>query len=235
MTTKGEQAQARPHSNHRIASLIALGLVIAVTITSWLLIDDTLALSALPTDRWWFVISVIPISIIALALGMPGSLFSIGSGALFGFTLGTPVALVIAFCAACLTFAAGRGLARSQRCEPDLAPRLGWIRRTTHALGASDWRMVALLRLMPVLPYALINFGLGQCRLRWTSYLAGTALGLIPGTMVHTYLGSVGGRVIGDGTVHPLEWALLTAGLLSVPVLGLVITRRVQRCADSPM
>ncbi len=56
-----------------------------------------------------------------------------------------------------------------------------------HGFGA-----VLLARLVPVLPFTVINYGAGVTGVLFASYVAGSALGMIPGTIAYAALGAVG-------------------------------------------
>lgn len=174
--------------------------------------------------RTWAIPGLILIGAGLTAVGFPGTFVSLAAGAAFGFLLGYPVALASAFGANCLTVCAGRVAGHRGSVQGD-----GWLARVQRAMGDADWRFVALLRLAPVLPYAAVNFTLGSWRVPWRAVLMGTALGLLPGTAAHVYLGAAGRRLLGGGDLHPLEWALLVVGVLSIPLTGWLFAGMVRR------
>src|SRR5207237_6203013 len=78
------------------------------------------------------------------------------------------------------------------------------------ALRSEGWRAVALLRLSPVMPFAVKNYLFGVSRVRIRDYAIGTFLGKLPGALVFTALGTTG-RAAMD--LPPGErWGLLAAG-----------------------
>jgi len=176
----------------------------------------------------WLPVLVLAV-VASMSVGFPGSLVSIALGVVFDLALGIPLALGAVFAAACVTCAWGRHVdappAWERRGE---AAAESWIQRARAALGSSDWRLIALLRVAPVLPFALVNFALGRSGVPWSSYLAGTAVGIVPGTVVHVYLGSVGERIATGGEWHVLEVILLAGGILGLFVAGGVFTRRLR-------
>jgi uncharacterized membrane protein YdjX (TVP38/TMEM64 family) len=114
----------------------------------------------------------------------------LASGAMFGPWLGAASAFAIA-----------RFLA------PDLLGRLGNGRSESalRQFRASGWLGVFVLRLIPVLPHALVNYGLGAVRISLLGFAGGTALGLAPSAIIYAQLGSAGARAIDD----PANWTAI--------------------------
>ncbi len=46
-------------------------------------------------------------------------------------------------------------------------------------------------RLSPIFPFSLLNYTLGLTRVSWRAYLAASAIGMLPGTFLYVYLGSL--------------------------------------------
>lgn len=64
-------------------------------------------------------------------------------------------------------------------------------------------KIVFLLRLSPLLPFNLLNYGLGITKVQFTDYAVASWLGMLPGTFAYVYLGSVGKAAVdaaGDAT-----------------------------------
>src|SRR5260221_1427975 len=55
------------------------------------------------------------------------------------------------------------------------------------------WRMVAVLRLVPIIPHSLTNFALGLTGVRLGAYALGSLLGQLPLTIAYADLGAAGG------------------------------------------
>jgi LPXTG-motif cell wall-anchored protein len=70
------------------------------------------------------------------------------------------------------------------------------------------------LRLLPIIPYGLVNFAAGLTSIRFQDYLLATILGTIPGVLPFVMLGSFGLRAMRTGDVLPLFLALGLTGLL---------------------
>lgn len=130
---------------------------------------------------------IVPLFILAYtgatALGLPGSLLTIAGGAIFGFGLGALCNWTGALLGASLAFLLARALGL------DAARRLlgGQADRLEALADAHGLITVLRLRLIPVVPFNVLNFGAGLAGVPFRDYFLGTALGLIPGTLVYTY------------------------------------------------
>jgi len=83
--------------------------------------------------------------------------------------------------------------------------------------------MVAVLRLIPVIPHSLTNYALGLTRLRIGSYALGSLLGQLPLTIAYVDLGAAGGRALVGGADWLLPSAIGAAALalsLLIPLLA---------------
>lgn len=130
---------------------------------------------------------IIPIFILAYAaataVALPGSLLTIAGGAIFGFGLGAIANWSGAMLGATLAFLLARtlGLDAARRLLGTKADRIEAL------ADAHGFMTVLRLRLIPIVPFNVLNFGAGLAGVPFRDYFLGTALGLIPGTLVYTY------------------------------------------------
>ena len=166
--------------------------------------------------------------IAATVLFVPGLLITMAAGVLFGPFKGTVIVSLASVTGASLAFLIGRYLAR------------GWITRKTadsprfraidEAIGREGGRIVFLLRLSPLFPYNMLNYGLGLTRVRFGSYFIASWVGMLPGTFMYVYLGSLAGSIAslasgtGDGKTTS-QWTLSGIGLLATIVVTILVTR----------
>lgn len=66
------------------------------------------------------------------------------------------------------------------------------------------WRVILLLRLSPLTPYALLNYLLSVTLITPFNYFISTAIGMIPGTLMYSYLGTTA-RVVKDIVSTPVD------------------------------
>jgi hypothetical protein len=91
---------------------------------------------------------------------------------------------------------------------------------------------VAAVRLVPIAPFTLVNMVAGACRIPIVAYLAGTALGLLPGLLAMSALGHQIFRFIVDP--NPADFALLIAAALlwlALIIAGQALAARVRGVA----
>ena len=87
------------------------------------------------------------------------------------------------------------------------------------------WYLFAI-RLLPIIPYGLVNIAAGLSGISSGDYLLGTALGTVPGIFPIVWLGSAGVQALETGELLPLFGALSLIGLL---MLGATIYQRRRR------
>ena len=152
-----------------------------------------------------------------VALSVPGGmLFTLTSGFLFGPWLGAAYAVVGATLGAIVVFLAARaGLA-------GLAERAGpRIRRLEAGFREDAFCYLLVLRLVPIVPFWLINLAAGAIGISTRVYVAATFLGVIPGAFVYASLGNGVGALIEDGQ-RP-HFHILSEPSVLLPLIGLAV------------
>ncbi len=168
---------------------------------------------------------------LAALLFVPGSVLTAASGALFGLFWGTVVASAASTLAAVTAFLFARHFARHAVERKAAAhPRFRAIDR---AIGQGGWRVIALLRLSPAVPFSLGNYLFGLTPVRFWPYVAASWLAMLPGTFLYVYLGYVGRKGLtaasGSTPTSPGQLALLIAGLVATGVVIVYVTRLARR------
>lgn len=222
-------------------SMVALGAIGAVGLLSPLLI--------LPTAHWalalvaWVqhagalgVVVFALVYVVATLALLPGSILTLGAGFAYGPIWGTLLVSPVSVFAAALAFGLGRTVARGWVArETAKHPRLGAI---DEAVGEGGFKIVLLLRLSPIVPFNLLNYALGPTRVRFRDYLAASLLGMLPGTLLYVYLGSLvtsatellGGKPPSAGPWRSVfYWGGLAATLLATVLLTRGARRALER------
>lgn len=164
---------------------------------------------------------------------LPGSLLTLAAGATFGLAEGLLWATLGAVLGSSASFLIARYAAR------------GWVERKLEgrakfqaidrAVGREGWKVVALLRLSPAIPYNLLNYLLGLTRVKFRHYLA-ASLAMVPGTLLYVYYGKVAGDVVtaagGGGEKTVWDWVLLGVGLAATLAVTILITRKARAALD---
>ncbi|WP_300018822.1 TVP38/TMEM64 family protein [Pseudonocardia sp.] len=155
---------------------------------------------------------------------VPATVLSIAAGLLFGMAGGLGVVMTGALLGAVGAFALARVLGRRavERVDSDRLRRLDALLRRRGVLA------VIGVRLVPVLPFAALNYLSGLTAVRTRDYVVGTAVGILPGATAYVAIGAFGSE---PGS---LPFLLAVGGLAVLVVGGLVVARR-RRAAGPPV
>jgi uncharacterized membrane protein YdjX (TVP38/TMEM64 family) len=115
----------------------------------------------------------------------PGPVLAAASGLLFGTALGTPVSIVSATLGAVLAFVIARFVARDS--VDAIAGRR--LRAAQEWIEQRGFWAVLYGRIIPGLPYTLLNYVAGLTRVRLAAFAAATAVGVAPRSFAYTALG----------------------------------------------
>ncbi|MGH7144890.1 MAG: VTT domain-containing protein [Planctomycetota bacterium] len=214
----------------RVRLLSLVTIVVALLLLMRLLpIDRVTALLSAKIEHLgvWGPIAFAAAYILAAVLFVPGAALTLAAGAIFGLVTGTIVVSVASTLAAAISFLTGRYLARNavHRWAGN-NPRFAAIDR---AIGQRGWKIVALLRLSPAVPFSLGNYLFGLTSIRFWSYVLTSWLAMLPGTFLYVYLGYAGRAGLkaaagaGSGRT-PGQWALLAVGLAATVVVTWYVT-----------
>ena len=149
-------------------------------------------------------------------LAAPVSPLAYGAGAVFGVIRGSLYVLIASLIGA----SAGYYLARSA--WSGVARRLlGRFHGKLRALRHGNVFMTTLrLQLLPIMPFGIFNYGAGVAHLPFLPFLAGTAVGILPGTVAAVYVGE---RVMA-GITGSDRRAFVIAGLVVAAMFALSFT-----------
>lgn len=116
----------------------------------------------------------------------PASILSIAGGLVFGPLFGTVYTVIGASLGAFLSFGIARLLGRDF-----VKPLLkGKLQQCDAFAERNSFSVVLFMRLLPIFPFDMVNYGAGLCGVKPVSYVVATVLGIIPGTFAYVYLGS---------------------------------------------
>ncbi len=176
-------------------------------------------------------LAVVGLYVLSCLLMAPGSVITLGAGALFGLFHGVLVASVGSTLGACAAFFAGRTVARSWVESRVAANRK--FQAVDRAVGDAGFRVVLLLRLSPLFPFNVLNYGLGLTAVPFWKYAFASWLGMLPGTVMYVYLGTVvrSLTVVAAGVreATAAESAFFWAGLVLTVAATLYIARLARR------
>lgn len=179
------------------------------------------------------VLAFIVIYNLATILFIPGSLLTLGGGVLYGLFWGSIYVIIASTLGATVAFLIGRYFAGN------------WVRRQIQknpkflaldlAVAKSGFKIVFLSRLSPVFPFNCLNYAFGVTQVSLPHYVLGS-LGMIPGTILYVYLGSLAGDIAAIGMpqnpppeAQLVEWLVKIVGLLATIVVTLHLTQIARR------
>jgi uncharacterized membrane protein YdjX (TVP38/TMEM64 family) len=157
-------------------------------------------------------------------LWLPGAVFTLAGGALFGPIWGTLYSLTGATLGATAAFALARTFASGW-----VARRAGgWTRQLIEGVEQEGWRFVAFVRLVPLFPFNLLNYALGLTRIPLAHYVLASYVFMLPGALAYTYLGYAGREALA-GADRMLEKGLAALALLAAVAFLPGFVRRLRR------
>jgi uncharacterized membrane protein YdjX (TVP38/TMEM64 family) len=182
-------------------------------------------------------LAFIALYIIATIAFFPGSILTLGAGVIFGVVWGSLYVFVGATLGATSAFLVGRYLAR------------GWVARKIadnkkfaaidQAVGKEGLKIVLLTRLSPIFPFNLLNYAFGITGVSLQDYFIGS-VGMIPGTIMYVYIGSLAGNIAMIGTeaqpTNPtLQWTIRLIGLIATVVVTIYVTRIARKALEKEL
>jgi uncharacterized membrane protein YdjX (TVP38/TMEM64 family) len=156
------------------------------------------------------------------AFGAPVSPLAYGAGALFGIIRGT----IAVWVGSMIGGIAGYWLARGVLA--DSAKRLlGRHDEKLRTLGRGNaFLMTFRAQLLPIIPFGMFNYAAGSMRLSFVAFVAGTALGILPGSVAAVVVGErVATGLRGGGRSAFLVAAAVMAALIGVSFLPNLVDR----------
>ena len=205
-----------------------------------LVVSLVLALVFLPWPQWlglfltwvdslgvWGPILLAEMYVFCTVFFVPGSILTIGAGFAFQSVWIGTLAVSAGSTIGCIcAFLFGNTLVR------------GWVERKVNqyeifgaldtAIATKGWLIVLLLRLSPVIPFNILNYGLGLTKVSLIEYAIFSWLGMLPATVVYVYIGTtlsdIAQIISGDIETDPLTTTLFFVGLASTVLALLVIS-----------
>lgn len=214
-------------------ALLAAGIVAA---WRWRGLFGPLGLTELISGNPLAPLVFLILHIAASLFFVPRTLLALGAGLVFGMWWGIVWAALGSVLGAVAGFLAARYI-RSGFVASGFGGRAWLIKSAGPARLAAlmaraergGWRMVAVLRLVPLIPHSLTNYALGLTRVRLGAYAVGSLIGQLPLTVAYADFGAAGGRVL-LGTAdwrHEVLWpSLIGLTALALSLLIPIVARR---------
>lgn len=233
MTNQPTQSQSKKQVKRFLIILLVAALFVALIITpKYFNVQEFLrsTLFRIESFGFWGVVAFIVIYILATILFIPGSILTLGGGAIFGVILGSIYVFIAATLGATAAFLVGRYLTRS------------WVSKQIEgndkfkaiddAVAREGFKIVLLTRLSPVFPFIFLNYAFGVTQVSLKDYFFGS-VGMIPGTVMYVYLGSLAGNLAMTGAANQTtnfqaeatKWVVRIFGFIATVAVTIYITR----------
>jgi len=219
----------RSRAGKLLGALVLASVLVAATLVAYLPRPRAMALefvkqaSAYPSEHW-FAFAIGQVAIAALGV-LPASVMAVLAGAAYGMAWGLAISVFCTMLGGWLAFLLSRSILRPW--IEGIIHRSRFSERFDAALEGEGWRFVFLLRISPVMPFALTSYGFGLTRIRQRDYLLGT-LASLPALASYVAFGAVGrqGMSMSMTRADPVQWALLVIGGVAM-VLAILKTRAI--------
>lgn len=163
---------------------------------------------------YWAPVAFAAITIIGVVFLLPGFLFTLGAGFIFGFVEGVLLVWVATNLGAIMAFLIGR-----HTIETSFSKYLNKqerIKQVNEVLRQKGWKTIMFTRMIPFFPFKLSNYVFGMAGYSIKDFCLGTAIGILPITILNVYIGSMAGTLTelgaGNQPTSLLQWAIYVSG-----------------------
>lgn len=204
--------------------LVLAGIVLFAILFRTLPVTEWLEQLARLNERYPVAVPVAYVAAVTVATValFPGWISMMLGGLLFGLLPGLPFALLGITAGAFGAFLAGRALGRTW-VEKRMGDNLK-LQALDEAVNAQSFYIVFLTRVAIVLPFNVLNYAFGLTRVSAVTYVAATALGMLPAVLLYVYLGTLAddfGAILA-GDVRPASGAYWIA-VVAIAAIAAVI------------
>ncbi len=155
-----------------------------------------------------------------------GAILTMGAGIIFGVIKGSIFVSISSTLGAISSFLIGRYLLRnwvSKKME-----KYPKFQAVDAAVAKDGWKIVGLTRLSPLFPFVFLNYAFGLTKISLKDYFLASWIGMMPGTILYVYIGSLIGDIAAIGAggreKSPIEWIFTIIGFIITIVVTIYIT-----------
>lgn len=212
-------ATARQVSRRRMI-LTALVAVILVAVAMLVPVPTAVQLRDWATSVGpWFPVAFLAAYIVVTIFPIPRTAFTLAAGLMFGAWLGVALAVLASTISAVIALL----LVRAVGWQLNRLVSHPTIDSLDSRLRRRGWPAIVSLRLIPAVPFSVVNYAAGASAVRVMPYTLATVVGLVPGTLAVVVLGDAL-----TGHISPLLF-LVSAVTAGVGVVGLTFEVRAHR------
>jgi uncharacterized membrane protein YdjX (TVP38/TMEM64 family) len=241
------QIGSRPVATNNWIKLVKLTLLMSIAIGIICLLAPTAACEQISTQNppgfnpqiWltnalqWIeglgnvgALAFIGLYIVATVAFLPGSALTLGAGLVFGVVMGSLYVFIGATIGATVAFLVGRYVARGWVAKKIAGDRK--FQAIDEAVGRAGFKIVLLTRLSPIFPFNLLNYAYGVTGVSLKDYVL-ASIGMIPGTVMYVYLGSLAGSLATIGTDSQpgnpqIQWAIRIIGSIATVAVTVYVS-----------
>ena len=192
------------------AGMLTLGVIYGDAISPWMVrLEETVQAAFWPS--WWIFVGVF---IVAALIALPvGALWSMGGGLLFGTLWGGLAGWLSTSIAAWVSFLVMRWWLGRTDSSQTLDPR---VERLAKRLDQHAVELLTMLRIMPLIPFYVINIAAAMSRMPTAHYVAASFIGLAPSTFLYAMVGN------GLGSWVDAKAAWDNGNVLDTPLIGML-------------
>ena len=174
--------------------------------------------------------------VVAELLAIPATPLTLSAGYLFGLSEGITVVLAAGTLSAMIGFVIGKTFLRGW--VENLLEENPKFKKLDSAIGSEGFKLLCLVRLSPIFPFALINYTYGASSISFPTFVVGTLLGFTPSTIGYVYTGLAGKELLSGDAASQQPWYIYVAGLSVLfgflKVVTDVATEIVEAIEDDP-
>jgi uncharacterized membrane protein YdjX (TVP38/TMEM64 family) len=175
--------------------------------------------------------------VVATVAFLPGSILTLAAGFAYGPLWGLAIVSPASVAGATAAFLLGRTLLRDWAIRKTRgSPQLRAIERAVEHEG---FKLILLLRLSPLIPFNVLNYALSLSNVRLATYVAASAIGMLPATVLYVYLGSLAPTAAQLSTAAETGGSnrtlLYAVGLAATVVAVFIVTRAARRALQTEL
>ena len=167
----------------------------------------------------WIIFMAIEFLVTLLGI-VPGALLGILAGAIYGIATGFFASATGIMAGSMVAFSLSRSMLR-----PLIGRALrghSRLLRLDEAIARDGWRLVALLRISPVMPFSITSYALGFSNIGWRDYVLGTSASMPP-LLGYVVIGALGGMSLSAPTHGGQQVHLVLLGVGAAATLALTL------------
>ncbi|HEV7767670.1 MAG TPA: TVP38/TMEM64 family protein [Thermoanaerobaculia bacterium] len=178
---------------------------------------------------WYAPIIYIIVYALGCVVALPASIFVIAAGFIWGWLLGGCYAMIGGTIGAIISYFAGRFIGEG------LLERFGRVgRAVAKQVDHAGFKTLLILRNIPGIPFAALNYGAGVSGVRFRDYFFATIIGIAPSKFVMTYCADAlfnGSMSEGDAF---RRMAIVGGLVIAMILLPLLVKRFTAKNATAP-